>query len=88
MGGVYNGEDIRQWRKDRLDAVSSLDVERYRAFYNRWTRLGYYTAPLSDDVREVEKEIYTLATSLTGMPTSRREEAKDWLRHHGFKEGF
>lgn len=88
MGGEWKEKEIREWRRDRDNAVASLDVERFRAFYQKWTERGYYTAPLPDDVRTVEITLYKMAASLTGIPTSRREEAKDWLRHHGFKEGF
>jgi len=83
----FSPEDILQWRRERNEAVGKLDVEIFKAFYQKWAERGYYPSPLPDD-NTVEITMYKMAVNIESLPTSRKEEAKDWLRHHGFRDGL
>ena len=72
------------WLHERDEVMLSYDVERFREFYNKWTRRGIYQdglLPDSDIVIEISmrKCVYNMAKSTE----EQKKEAADWLHAHG-----
>lgn len=85
MFGKYEDSETQQFEAERYEALKTLDLEYFRPFYGKWTAKGMYPSMLDDTLLEVE--MYRQAARCDKLPTSRREEAKDWLRHKGYREG-
>lgn len=78
---------IRQWKKERDAAVASLDLDRFKQFYMKWHERGVYEIPWPDD-RIMEISMYKIACEIRAIQTSRKEQAREWLKKHGYKEGL
>lgn len=76
---------IKQYNKDRNEAVMSMDVEKFKAFYKKWEK--YMDVPLpADNVLEITMR--KMACAIYTLPLEVREEAKQWLLERGYKEGL
>lgn len=51
----YETDKINLWKKELRAAVDSNDVETFRKFYAKWTRLGIYELQLPNDDFFVKK---------------------------------
>lgn len=73
----------RKWRKERDEAIRSLDLEKFKAFYLKYQKMGIYSLNLPrDEVLEV-----SLRKSLLTMVNATDEEkngARAWLIEHGY----
>ena len=74
---------MEEWVKERDEAIRSLDVETFKAFYRKWQAKGFYTANLPrDGIIEI-----SLRKSLLMMQSATEEEiegAKRWLEERGY----
>lgn len=74
-----SAEEISQWRQERKEALSKLDLDGFRIFYGKWVARGLYPSVMDD--KAIERYMYEQASVDETLPTSRREEARDWLRY-------
>ncbi len=74
----------REWLKERDEVVKSYDVQRYKEFVNKWSKLGVYNIDYfpSDEVIEISmrKMVYHFTTSTH----KERADAKRWLESRGY----
>lgn len=80
-------ETIKQWTKERNIAVREMDVEKFKAFYQKWRDRGMYDHPLPDD-RVIEITMRKMATEIKSIPQSVKDESVKWLHDRNMKEGF
>ena len=83
-------EDARflEWRKDRDEAVASLDLQKFKAFCLKWQGRGAYkTKPLpTDEVCEIA--MYKMACEIATIPEETALKAALWLVNHGCFPGI
>ena len=84
MFGKYEDSEVKQFQSERIEALRSLDIEYFKPFYGKWVAKGMYPSMLDDTLLEVE--MYRQAARCDRLPTSRKEEARDWLRYKGYRE--
>lgn len=77
-------DEMKQWLKERDEVVLSLDVERFKEFYQKWMKRGVYGVQLpSDEVIEI-----SMRMAICGManpPKRKLKEAREWLIERGYK---
>ena len=76
----------QQWLNERDEVCKTYDLDKFKAFYEKWCKKGIYN-PVhlpSDEVIEVamRKMVYHMASSTE----EEKEEAKKWLIAHGSSE--
>lgn len=72
---------MEQWKKDRLESLLSLDVEKIRAYAIRWGEHGFAKQTNEAIIIGTHKAI----TAMKDAPMERRQESKLWLIARGFK---
>lgn len=77
---------LQQFVKERDEATLSMDVDTFRAFYQRWKAKGVYTRPLPDNDYIIEIAIREAVCALANPPADKLKEAKKWLKERGFAE--
>ena len=82
-----NDKQVKQWLKERDEAILSLDLNKYKAFYLKWKKNGFYDAPLPND-EVVEISMYKCVCSLANPPKDKLEKAKAWLKERGYSCGI
>lgn len=74
----------REWLKERDEVVKSYDVQRYKEYVKKWSKLGLYDIDSipSDEVIEISmrKMVYHFTTSTH----KERADAKRWLESRGY----
>ena len=83
-------EDARflEWRKDRDEAVASLDLQKFKAFCLKWQGRGAYklkTLP-ADNILEIT--MYKMACEITSIPEDIALKAAEWLLVRGYIPGI
>jgi hypothetical protein len=74
---------IKQWVKDRDEAVLSFDLEKFKAFYRKYQALGVYKGEMpSDRIMAVAQRKMVL--QIESATEGQKFEAKNWL----FKRGY
>lgn len=73
-----------QWLKERDEAVASFSLEKFKAFYEKWKRLGVYNGKLPSD-NVVEIAMRKMALEITTLPQETKDIALEWLIEHGSK---
>ena len=74
---------IYEYNKLRDEALKDLDIDTFKAFWNKMSKKGI-CPPLSDDEDVIELTMYKVAYHSLGVPDSTRERAKQWILDHGF----
>ncbi len=77
---------MKQWRKELREAVLSMDVEEFRAFYHKWQRVGMYDKPLPRSNEVLEVTLRMMAAAMLDVPEEKRTEAVEWLKARGYGE--
>ena len=78
---------FKQWVEERDEAVLSFDLDKFKAFYKKWSAKGFYDKPLPpDDV--VEVAIRKMVLVLKKPPRDKVKEAKRWLVEHNCRPWF
>lgn len=75
-------EWLRIWLKERDDVIRTQDVEKFKAFYQKWKDRGLYHIPIpADEVIEIalRKSLYHLASATD----EEKAYAEKWLKDHG-----
>ena len=83
-------EDARflEWRKDRDEAVTSLNLQKFKAFCLKWQMRGAYEKkPLPPD-NILEITMYKMACEITSIPEDIALKAAEWLLVRGYIPGI
>lgn len=76
---------FKEWLRERNEALRSLDVAKFRAFYRKWQRRGFYSELMPKDDKVIEimlrKSICMASENFTEEEV---EEAKKWLKDRGY----
>lgn len=83
-------EDARflEWRKDRDEAVASLDLQKFKAFVLKWQMRGAYEKkPLPPD-NILEITLHKMACEITSIPEDIALKAAEWLLVRGYIPGI
>ena len=76
-------DNFKQWLKERDEAVLSFDVEKFKKFYRKWTKLGVYNVPMPSD-RIIEIALRKGVCAMLNPPPDKLDEAKRWLDERGY----
>lgn len=76
-------EFTRQWVKERDEATLSFDVDKFKAFFEKWKKLGVYDGDLPPD-EVIEVSIRKMVIYMAHPPKDKLEEAKEWLQARGY----
>lgn len=79
---------LQQFVKERDEATLSMDVDTFKAFYQKWKAKGVYTRPLPDNDYIIEIAIRKAVCELANPPADKLKEAQEWLNERGFTEGI
>ena len=76
---------FRQWEKEMIEVVETLDANKFRAFHKKWQERGFYN---KNDVLPTEDEVIEIALrkmlyNLTPCSEEQKAEAKKWLQERG-----
>ena len=75
---------LTAWAAERDEAVLSLDVFKFREFYEKWLRLGVYDNPLPDNDFVIEVTMRQCILGMANPPKKAKKEAQKWLKDRGF----
>ena len=75
---------LKDFVKERDEAVITYDVETFKKFYNKWHKLGVYDIPLPVDA-VLEISMRKMVYSITSFTEEQRNEAKNWLIERGYE---
>jgi len=81
---MTNKDKFLQWRGERDEAVASLDIVKFKAFYKKWKKLGFYNRELPND-NVVELAVHKMALEITTLPQEIKYKALVWLIEHNSK---
>ena len=70
------------WKNERDVAIKSQDVEKFKAFYQRWKAKGFYTEKLPSDI-VLEVSLRKMLYNLNNSTPEEKETAKKWLEERG-----
>ena len=74
---------IKQFNKERDKAAISYDVKTFRAFYDKWAKLGAYDVPLPASDVVIEIIMRKMVYHSNGFSSLQKHEAAKWLSDHG-----
>lgn len=83
-------EDARflEWRKDRDEAVASLNLQKFKEFCLKWQMRGAYEKkPLPPD-NILEITLHKMACEITTIPEDIALKAAEWLLVRGYIPGI
>ena len=70
------------WLKERDETIRTLDVEKFKEFYRKWTERGFYRGGLpSDEVIEIS--LHKMLYHLGNATAEEKAIAEKWLAEHG-----
>lgn len=75
---------IKQWVKDRDEAVLSFDIDKFKAFYRKYQALGVYEKGEMPCDRVLAIAQRKMVLQITSATPEQRMEAMNWL----FKRGY
>lgn len=75
---------FKQWIKERDEAVATLDVRKFKSFYQKWQMQGVYERSLPNNDKVIEISMYKCAVNITTMPKEVHDKAAAWLTAHGY----
>ncbi|MEE3484547.1 MAG: hypothetical protein VZQ98_09540 [Bacteroidales bacterium] len=78
-------ELMQEWILERNVVIRSLDVEKFKAFWKKWSARGFYRngLPLPDD-EVIEISLYKMLYNLESATEEEKNKAKEWLESRGF----
>lgn len=74
---------IELWQKERDEVVKAQDVERFKAFYQKWQARGIYALKLPAD-NVIEISLRKCLYNLKSATEEEKAEAEKWLTDRGF----
>lgn len=80
---------LKQFVKERDEAILTFDIEVFKKFYIKWVKLGVYKPNfLPNDNKILEISLRKMVLGMANPPEDKAREAREWLRARGYKEGF
>lgn len=76
-------ELVQEWILERNVVIRSLDVEKFKAFWKKWSARGFYRNGLPDD-EVIEISLYKMLYNLESATEEEKNKAKEWLESKGF----
>lgn len=76
-------ELMQEWILERNVVIRSLDVEKFKAFWKKWSARGFYRNGLPDD-EVIEISLYKMLYNLESATEEEKNKAKEWLESRGF----
>lgn len=76
-------ELMQEWILERNVVIRSLDVEKFKAFWKKWSARGFYRNGLPDD-EVIEISLYKMLYNLESATEEEKNKAKEWLESKGF----
>ena len=76
-------ELMQEWILERNVEIRSLDVEKFKAFWKKWSARGFYRNGLPDD-EVIEISLYKMLYNLESATEEEKNKAKEWLESRGF----
>lgn len=76
-------ELMQEWILERNVVIRSLDVEKFKAFWIKWSARGFYRNGLPDD-EVIEISLYKMLYNLESATEEEKNKAKEWLESKGF----
>lgn len=75
---------IKEFNKDRDEAILSFDVDMFKAFYFKWKARGFYEIDLPKDDHIIEITMRKMVFGMRNPPKDKVKEAGKWLIEHGY----
>lgn len=76
-------ELMQEWILERNVVIRSLDVEKFKAFWKKWSARGFYRNGLPND-EVIEISLYKMLYNLESATEEEKNKAKEWLESKGF----
>ena len=76
-------ELMQEWILERNVVIRSLDVEKFKAFWKKWSARGFYRNGLPDD-EVIEISLYKMLYNLESATEEEKNKAKEWLESRGY----
>lgn len=78
----------RQWIKifteERDAVVRTMDIKKFKEFFNKWKTRGFYNIELPNDDKVLEITLRKMAFHSPRIPEDERKEAEKWLTNCGY----
>ena len=75
-------KEFKLWIKERDEAIRTLDVEKFKRFYDKWKAKGVYVINLPSDF-VIEITLYKMLYNLGDATDEEKSKAKEWLESKG-----
>lgn len=75
--------DLQTWIHERDEAACSFDIEKYKAFYAKYAKMGVYDIPLPSD-KILEITLRKMVLAMANPPADKYAEACEWLTARGY----
>lgn len=76
--------DINAWRQERDAVAKTYDLDKYKRFYEKWTKKGLYNLELPPD-HILEVSLRYMVLNMESATEQEKEEARWWLARKGIK---
>lgn len=76
-------KEFELWIKERDEAIRALDVEKFKAFYDKWKAKGVYNINLPSDL-VIEITLYKMLYNIKSATDEEKAKAKEWLESKGY----
>ena len=76
-------KEFELWIKERDEAIRTLDVEKFKAFYDKWKAKGVYNINLPSDL-VIEITLYKMLYNIKSATDEEKSKAKEWLESKGY----
>lgn len=73
-----------EWLKERDEVVKSYDVQRYREYVKKWSKLGLYDIDFDPPDEIIEISMRKMVYHFTTSTHKERADAKRWLESRGY----
>lgn len=77
--------NLDEWKKERDAVVKTCDVEKFKKFYEKWTKKGFYSIELPPD-HVLEISLRKMILDLESATEQEKADARWWLAKKGIKE--
>lgn len=77
-------KEIKQFVKERDEAVASFDLDVFKKFYEKYKAKGFFEIDMPKSDRVLEIAIRKMAVHSTNLSEKTRVEATKWLLERGY----
>lgn len=75
---------LKEFVKERDEAVLSFNVDKFKAFYFKWKARGFYDIDLPKDDHIIEITMRKMVFGMRNPPKEAVREASKWLIERGY----